>query len=843
MRIEIPEVSLVVLIGASGSGKSSFARRHFKPTEVLSSDFCRGLVSDDENDQAATADAFDVLHTIAAKRLATMRLVVVDATNVQQAARAALVTLAKKHHVLPVAIVFDLDPKLCHQRNRDRTDRDLGAHVVRQQHHHLKRSLRRLKREGFRRVYELKSPAEVDTARVERVRLWPNRRDEHGPFDIVGDIHGCYRELVSLFVRLGYAVQGDSATPSVTPPPGRRAVFLGDLVDRGPDSPSVLRLVMSMVKAGTALCVPGNHEVKLLKKLRGRQVNVSHGLQATLAQLEAEPAAFREEVAEFIDGLVSHFVLDDGKLVVAHAGLSERLQGRASRKVRSFALYGETTGETDAFGLPVRTNWAGEYRGSAMVVYGHTPTIAAEWLNRTLCIDTGCVFGGKLTALRYPERELVSVPAQKVYYTPVKPLGHEQGQRTAYDSLDLKDVLGKRIVTTRFVPRVTLREENAAAALEVMSRWAIDPRWLIYLPPTVSPSQACPQGEVLEHPEQAFEYYARQRVVNVVCEEKHMGSRAIVVVCRDPTVAERRFRIASAAGGAVFSRTGRPFFRSARLEVLLLERIRAAVTRADLWQELATDWICLDAELMPWSFKAGELCRSQYAAVGAAGTSALAHAVSLLHLAEERGAGSAEVLGRFRERQQMLLAYGNAWRRFCWAVESVDDLKLAPFHLLAGEGRVYTNTPHDEQLDTLAKLADGGVIVPTPYRVVALDDPGQREAAVHWWEELTTSGGEGIVIKPQAGLVRGKRGFVQPALKCRGQEYLRIVYGPEYSAPQNLKRLRNRGLSRKRSLALREYALGLEALERFVAGEPLYRVHQCVFGVLALESEPVDPRL
>ena len=205
-------------------------------------------------------------------------------------------------------------------------------------------------------------------------------------------------------------------------PEGRKVVFLGDLVDRGPKIPEVLGLAMNMIEAGTALCVPGNHDIKLMRKLRGKDVQITHGLADSLEQLEKEPPEFRTRVSEFIDALVSHYVLDDGKLVVAHAGMKEEMQGRGSGKVRDFALYGETTGETDEFGLPVRYNWAAEYRGKAMVVYGHTPVPHPDWLNRTINIDTGCVFGGKLTALRYPEKELVSVAAQATYAQPVRPL-------------------------------------------------------------------------------------------------------------------------------------------------------------------------------------------------------------------------------------------------------------------------------------------------------------------------------------------------------------------------------------------------------------------------------------
>ena len=425
MKLTIPELAVIALVGPSGSGKSSFARKHFRPTEVLSSDFCRGLVSDDENSQAATNDAFEVLHLIASKRLTAGKLVVVDATNVQAEARKPIIALARQYHCLPVAIVFDLPEKLCHERNRDRPERNFGPHVIRQQSQQLRRSLRNLEREGFRRVHVLRTPEEVEAAEIQREPLWNNLKHEHGPFDIIGDIHGCFEELVELLTQLGYSIErqtnGDGSPGiSVKPPEGRKLVLLGDLVDRGPKIPEVLRLTMSMVQGGAALCVPGNHDIKLMRKLRGKDVQITHGLADSLEQLDKESSEFRMQVCEFLDDLVSHYVLDDGKLVVAHAGMKEEMQGRGSGRVRDFALYGETTGETDEFGLPVRYNWAAEYRGRAMVVYGHTPVPQPDWLNRTIKIDTGCVFGGNLTALRYPEKELVSVSARATYAQPVK---------------------------------------------------------------------------------------------------------------------------------------------------------------------------------------------------------------------------------------------------------------------------------------------------------------------------------------------------------------------------------------------------------------------------------------
>lgn len=527
VHIKIPKLSLVVLIGVSGAGKSTFARKNFLPSEVLSSDYCRGRVSDDENDQSATRDAFDVLHYIAAKRLARGRLTVVDATNVQPESRAPLVQLAREYHCLPVAIVLNPPEVICHERNRYREDRTFGPHVIRQQRSQLRRSLKKLKREGFRHIFVLESVEQADAAMIERVPLWNDRSDEQGPFDIIGDVHGCGDELEELLGRLGYtSVPLADADPlwgnSVyTHPEGRKAVFVGDLVDRGPRVLDVVRIVRNMVAHGSGLCVPGNHDMKLLRKLNGKNVQVTHGLAESLAEIDALPeeiqSPFRKSLAEFLDGLVSHYVLDDRELVVAHAGMKEEMQGRGSGRVRSFALYGETTGETDEFGLPVRCNWAAEYRGSAMVVYGHTPVPRPEWLNRTINIDTGCVFGGMLTALRYPEREFVSVPAKRTYCEPARPFLPAEptaeslsAQQIHDDVLDADDVRGKRIVSTRLQRNVTIREENAAAALEVMSRFAANPKWLIYLPPTMSPSETTKQPGLLEHPAEAFAYFRNQ---------------------------------------------------------------------------------------------------------------------------------------------------------------------------------------------------------------------------------------------------------------------------------------------------------------------------------------------
>jgi polynucleotide kinase-phosphatase len=585
---------------------------------------------------------------------------------------------------------------------------------------------------------------------------------------------------------------------------------------------------MGMIAAGAAICVAGNHEDKLLRKLRGRNVKVSHGLAETLEQLSHVDSEFTAALPGFLDSLISHYVLDGGRLVVAHAGLKEAYHGRASGRVRAFCLYGDTTDETDEYGLPVRLPWARDYRGSATVVYGHTPTLTPEWVNNTICIDTGCVFGGSLTALRYPSRELVSVPAAEVYYEPARPLAAAPVPRP--DGLSIADVTGRRSIDTGY-GRVMVAAENAAAALEVMGRFAIAPESLIWLPPTMAPCSTSTVDGYLEHPSDALADYRRVGLDRVVLQAKHMGSRAVTLVRRD-------------SSGVCFTRTGRAFFTDDQVSDALVARVAAAA--GPLFDELDSDWLLLDGELLPWSAKAEGLIREQYASVGAAARAALPAALAVLDAARSRGLDVTALADGTATRLENAVGFTEAYRRYCWPIEGLTGVRLAPFAVLASAGAHHSQRDQGWHLDRVDRLvaADPELFQPTPRMIVDLASAADEEAAVRWWLELTEAGGEGMVVKPYAGMARDRAGrLVQPAIKCRGREYLRIVYGPDYTAPEQLDRLRQRHLGRKRSLASREYALGLAALDRLAAGEPLWRVHEAVFAILACESEPVDPRL
>ena len=848
MKITIPDFALVVLIGPTGAGKSSFALKHFLPTEIVSSDACRAIVSDDETDQSATGDAFDLLEHTAGLRLKRRKLTVIDATSVQPRDRANWVALARRWHALPLALALDIDPELCHQRNQNRPNRQFGPHVARNQSRAMRQGLKRLAREGFRQVHVMKTPEEAEALEIARQPLWTDRRGEAGPFDIIGDIHGCWDELTALLDKLGYQrdpyTEGE-ALLSARHPEGRRAAFVGDITDRGPRNLDCLRLVMGMCAEGSGFCVMGNHDHKLARWLNGRNVKLAHGLDLTVAELSAVSDGFRRRAHDFLDNLRSHAWLAGGGLVIAHAGLKEEMHGRGSGEVRSFAMFGETTGEIDEFGLPVRLEWAKSYRGAAEVIYGHTPCLEAEWLNSTLCIDTGCVFGGKLSALRWPEREIVQVPAVRVYAKPARPLGDasELSSQQEHDRLlHFDDFAQKLRIETRFGKTILIQEENALAALEVMSRFAIDPRWLIYLPPTMAACPTAPEGPFLERPEQALAFYAERGATALVAEEKHMGSRALLVVCRDAAAAKKRFGVEDGKAGVVYTRTGRAFFRDEAQEAELVARVAEAAARAGLWEELNTDWMLLDAEIMPWSAKAQELLRLQYLPTAAAAQA------SAEALAASIGEEARPDLAALRALAAQRAANAEAMRRtidgYCWAAETIDHHRVAPFHLLAAEGAVFSGCDHAWHMQALARLCEGDpVLMATQWRQLDATDGNACAELTQWWERHTGEGGEGMVVKPAQFLPQADRHFLQPAMKVRGRDYLRLIYGPDYDLPQNIERLRQRNLGRKFSLAEREFKLGLEGVHRFVERAPLRRVHECALGVLGLESETVDPRL
>ncbi|HUS13595.1 MAG TPA: AAA family ATPase [Chloroflexia bacterium] len=413
-EITLPHVALVVLAGPSGAGKSTFAARHFTPTQVVSSDQMRAMISDDEADQSVSAAAFQLVHEIVCRRLAAGRLTVVDSTALRAQRRRDFLRDGQRFHVPVILIVFRGTREVCLARDAQRT-RQVGAAVIDQQLALQDETIRRAAGEGFDRVYVL-DPTQAEQVRFNYAPLPGERGGLGGPFDVIGDIHGCADELRALLTRLDYAPDAHGAWRH---PAGRTFVLLGDLTDRGPDSAGVLRIAVAAVAAGAALYTPGNHCNKLLRHLLGHRVKVGHGLAETIAQLDALPASERQPLVRAVTRMIAdappYLVLDGGRLVVAHAGIKEWMVGQMSRRIQTFTLYGDVSGDVDADGFPLRHDWAADYRGSHAIVYGHTVVPEPVWRNNTINIDQGCVFGGRLTCLRWPERTIVQVPAARAY--------------------------------------------------------------------------------------------------------------------------------------------------------------------------------------------------------------------------------------------------------------------------------------------------------------------------------------------------------------------------------------------------------------------------------------------
>lgn len=410
MTVELPELCLVLVLGPTGSGKSTFAARHFDPREVVSLEELRAKVCEDpaEIDARGEGVAHRVAEAIVDERLRRGMLTVVDGAEQLD----GLLTVARKRYVDVVGLFLDTKVKVCLKRTPGLEREALVA-----QRNALNSELAGLRKRKGASVHSLLG-REVDGLELRRVPMPGDRSELPGPFDLIGDVHGCHEELVVLLTALGYRSDGAGEWGH----PERTAVFVGDLVDRGPRSLESLDLVRRMVEAGRALCVLGNHDDKLNRYLSGRKIKVQHGLATTVAELEQlepeERAAWIERARAFLDGLPTQLQLDGGCLVVAHGGIRESMIGRVGSRVRAFCLYGDTTGKLNAFGLPERLDWAQEYEGDPIVVYGHTPNLQPRWVNGTTNIDQGCCFGGALTAFRYPEGQFAMVPARRTYCPP-----------------------------------------------------------------------------------------------------------------------------------------------------------------------------------------------------------------------------------------------------------------------------------------------------------------------------------------------------------------------------------------------------------------------------------------
>lgn len=859
LNIEIPQNSCVMTIGVSGSGKSQFCKTMFKPGDILESDHFRDIVAGDYTSQEYNNECFKKLYDVLEFRMSKGIFTVVDATNLKNDYRKTIFDIALKNHMNIYGLIFDVDKDTLMERRKDW----VPSYVIERQLKDFEATKKFISKD-FKNYTILKNPvydsetnSYPDITVTMKVPSSMRHINEFGDkevhYDIIGDVHGCIEELCEALRQLNYITYYNISDITVYDDIDEcKVIFVGDLVDRGPSSIAVIELVMRLVEAGTAHCVLGNHDDKFLRAINRNKVQISDILQATLDEYNQLPKERQIKIKEFLESLPYYLVLDEGKLVVSHAGIKEEYIGKESKRIKDFCLYGDVDDTKTEDGYPIRKNWARDYRGDALIVYGHTPNNNIVIENNTINIDTGCSFGGKLTALQYPELTTYSFKAYNTYYIGRK-LEDVEDDTLNYIP-DIKDYAKDQMVTMFDGTKILLKENDMRAAIQESSHYTVDPRWLVYVPPTMSPCETSTLDDYLEYPTEAFEYYKSNNVYNkVICERKHMGSRAVVIVCKDNSVAKKRFHITNDKEfGVIYTRKGKRFFNGdkAEWETILLERLRDQLNKTNFFKDFDTDYVILDCELMPWSDKARGLISRHYAPVGRVGKDNLHLSTFALKTYAEAHEDNEAVKGlveKFSHREDNLDKYIESYRNYCWPVNSVDDIKIAPFHVLAYNNTVNMMDNSLHRVDHI-KVIDDYIVndanfISTPNIIVDLEDEESVQEGVNWWLEATKNGYEGMVVKPLQyfAVNRKTNKLIQPAIKCRGREYLRIIYGPEYT--DNIQRLKKRSLSSKRNLALMEFQLGIESLHQFVSNGPFHKQYRAALGVLSLEYTPVDPRL
>lgn len=859
MQLLLPQGAIVLCIGPSNSGKSTLlekliAQKQLLRSEVVSSDAYRELVSDIdyidfskvpredqdvlyEDYQQISTEAFHLLQETVASRAKLNKTTFIDATHLRNAERAKYIEIAKKHHVPIMALVFDIPRDELLKRDGQRLQ-PRGKKRLEQQMRTFQYELRSIKKEPYSKLYMWRGEEMTITRQPS-----PHLLDLGAGFDIIGDIHGCFDEMMTLIHQLGYEKQDELYIH----PQGRRLLSVGDIMSRGPKSLETMLFWLRQIEAGESFMVDSNHGWKIARWLQGQKVTLQHGDERVAQEFEAYEDAYGKEAAEalkkrFANMLLSspsHYILTKNnirKAVVAHAGISDRYIGKDSRRIHDFCRYGEVQG-VDASGKPVRGDWFMDHKTSELIVWGHEPKPKPFKTNRTINIDQGVVFGGQLTAFRYPEEDFIAVAAQHNYAGDVdNPLTAAKGRRFAPPQA--AHYMNGFTVHTATGEEVMIPKEKALAAMDTFSHYTLPPEQVLYIPPTMSPTpHTAAKADFLEHPAEAFAYYKKHGVTQMIAEKKHMGSRAVIFIAKDENVTKQLLN--TEALGVITTRTGRAFFEW-DLQQAVLKAIHNELMAKNYFERFQTDYVLMDAEILPWNLKAHGLIDAQYANV--AEQALMDRQLLLNKLQATAHVDVSNWVAEYSHKLKNAVRFDAVYQNYCWPTNEVNGIQIAPFHILAHSQSTHFDKPHTWHMEMNALLAeDSPLFLATEYRVIETDQ--QEEDVIAWWQDMTALGHEGIVIKPLNFIERRKGKLLQPAIKVRGREYLRIIYGMDYTDEAQLKALKKRNPSRKMRNALQEFILGVEGLERFVQQESSARVHECALAALALESEAVDPRL
>ncbi|SMQ81843.1 polynucleotide 3'-phosphatase /polynucleotide 5'-hydroxyl-kinase /polynucleotide 2',3'-cyclic phosphate phosphodiesterase [Bacillus sp. OV166] len=862
-KINLPHAGIVLLVGPSNSGKTTLINQLIQEqqiyaSEVVSSDQFRVLVSDIEfidwnrrpkyeadalfNEyQQISKEAFEAMDYIIAKRCRLNKLTFIDATHLRDYEREKYLQMAKRYHVPAIAIVLNLAETELLRRDLVR-DFPRGKNRIKQQYQHFKKTLRSIKKEGFRRFY-IFGEEELQVLNVNRLGN-PLLIDVGNGIDFIGDIHGCFEEFREILSKLGYI---ENEEGYFIHPEGRKILSLGDVMSRGPRSIETLQFFQKHVAAGLAYMIDSNHGWKIARWLDGKDVKLAHGDENVKTEFDEYESKFgkdladrlKEQIRDMLLEAKSHYIIQNNGVNVAvavHAGIKDHYIGKQSPRISDFCRYGDSDG-LDENGKPVRKDWSIAHQSSELILWGHDPRTHPLLVNNTLNIDQGVVFGGNLTAYCFPERKFVSVKA-KADYANVSdnPLKVLESKRLAPPNI-AKFLEGYSVLTELY-GEIAIYADSTKSALDDLSHYTLPLEEIVYLPPTMSPTpKPSSLAGYLEHPIEAFEYYQANGVDTMVVEKKHMGSRGILLLFKNKEIAKDY--IGRETLGSIYTRTGRAFFKN-ELEEQILQELN--IDLSGYFEKYNTDFVLMDAEILPWNLKAKELIMNQYAHVGEMALLDRSKLQEQLKKALDNGKDVSSWLEETSEKIRNAQVFNEVYQKYCWETEGLAGIEIAPFHTLAHSNETFFDKPHTwhmEKNKEFSVLSD--LFMETEYRIV--NDEDSMKSAIEWWEEMTEDGHEGFVVKPESYVARYKGKLLQPAIKVRGRKYLHIIYGIDYLQPENLSRLKQRNAGKKQRNALKEFALGVEAVNRFVRKESLERYHECVLAVLALESDPIDPRL
>ncbi|MDF2606644.1 MAG: polynucleotide kinasephosphatase [Bacillales bacterium] len=845
MKMQIPHSGIVLLIGPSNSGKSTFLNdlimiEVILASEVVSSDDFRLMISDidfiewknrpkDESDALQdlytriSVEAFALMDTVVEARCRLNKLTFVDATHLQHGDRKKYIDMARRNHVPIVAIVMNIPEDILLTRDSNR-DHPRGMRRVKQQYQRFIIERKSFKDEGFSLIYYVD---EYENPSIVRQKN-PLELNVGGGIDFIGDINGCYNEMISLLSKLGYR---ENENRLFVHSNGRKFVSIGNVMSSGPESLKSIIFLKRHVDSNLAYMVDSNNGNELAKWINEDNKSIDQKLASDFEAYKMEHGIekieeLKEELKQFLFNSPSHYVFTENGvqiLVCSHAGIKDHYIGKQSPRISEFCRGGDNNSE----------EWYLEHKINLLIVWGHYLKQYPLIENNTVNINQGAVYGGNLTAFRYPEREVVSMKSAMNYSGEEKnPLIELESMRLVPPNIH-KLIDGYRIQTESF-GSILVYPDLVRHAIETVSHSTIPIEQMVYIPPTTSPTPYTSRLDCyLEHPSEAFDYYRSNGVSTMIVTKKKMGNRGVLFLFKDIESAVKYTGIESL--GVIYTSNGSRFFEE-NVERILVSRIVGDLVENNYFKMYETDFVLIDVEIMPWNLKAKEQI-SLYSNIS---DNAMLDRTKLIEkMVSSKNPQLHELLDEYSLKLENVKKFKGVFQTYCLKEFDMKEIQIELLNIIAHSSETFFDKPQSWHIEMGRELASySNLFLETEFKLV--NDVESETEVIKWWEDISCSGYEGIVIKPNDDSVEK---LLQPAIKVRGRDFLRIIYGMDYLLPDNLKRLKKRNTRKKQKQAINEFSLGVEGVRRFVAGESLERVHECVLGVLAQQADQVDPRL